>query len=88
MFKGIATIYDSIINTISKPLDSIPTMLAEDKTMVKRSMRWIVSNNVLLGFCGLANDHECVLNFVIIVRSRMPGYENIVAIVAEGKVGD
>lgn len=60
------------------PLGKVPSMLAEDETVVKKAVRWIARDNTLVGFCGVGENHHCVSNFVVNVGSEFEGYENIV----------
>lgn len=78
VFQHLAVVYKSAMNLASIPLGTVPTMLAEDETVVKRSVRWVARDDVLLGFCGPIDNHNCISDYIVEVGSGVTGYESIV----------
>ena len=66
------------MNLASIPLGTVPTMLVEDETVVKQSIRWIARDDVLLGFCGPIDNHKCISDYIVEVGFGVTGYESIV----------
>lgn len=73
----IASVYKNVMLFANLSLGSIPCMLAEDETIVKRCIRWVARSYLLLGFCGKKTNHEYVENFVVLAGSGVDGYERI-----------
>ena len=78
VFQHLVVVCKFAMNLVSIPLGTIPTMLAEDETVVKRSVRWVARDDVLLGFCGLIDNHNCISDYVVKVGFGVTSYENIV----------
>ena len=78
VFQYLVVVYKSAMNLASIPWSIVPAMLAEDETVVKRSVRWVARDDVLLGFCGPIDNHICISNYIVEVGSGVTGYESIV----------
>ena len=62
------------------PFGKVSSMVTEDETVVEKVVRWIARDNTLVGFCGVAENHHCISNFVVNVGFEIEGYENIVQV--------
>ncbi|MCO5588629.1 hypothetical protein L7F22_042586 [Adiantum nelumboides] len=57
----------------------IPIIIVEDKTTIKRRIRWNAKDDTLIGFCGSKGEnHQCCSNDIITIGEGSQGYEKII----------
>lgn len=78
VFKHVAETYKHHMLKNGLCMGSVPVIVAEDETMIKRMVRWIARDDQLVGFCGKKIDHTCISNFVVLVGDGENGYHRIV----------
>ena len=77
-FEYIASVYQNVLTSCEISTGTAPCLIAEDEIFVKRSMRWVAKQDILLGFCGPKADHACISDFVVKVGDFPTAYERVV----------
>lgn len=77
VFKHVAEVYNHHMTKNGLRMGSVPVIIAEDETVVKRMVRWVARDDHLIGFCGKKEDHSCISNFVVLVGNGEDGYNRI-----------
>ena len=86
MFRVVVDIYKQAIahHELAGP---IPVILAKDETKVKNRVCWEHRLDAVTGFCGSKDEHVCIPTYKVILGLRSAGYNNIMDVFGNDKVG-
>lgn len=77
-FIHLANTYAKHMADLGLKAGCVPTLVAEDETVIKRSVYWNAKDDCLIGFCGILENHACEPSFTVKVGSGDTGYKKIV----------